>query len=711
MAILNQKRILNLIPKVSAPVTIHVSQGDVGTQIEFTLVKGDEVFVNPGSVTASVHGVREDGANFGPFTCTLSGSKVTFPLHSEMTAVKGSALAEIVIVDNGGNKVGSANFGILVEESVFPLGVTYDNDVSVYESILAYVQKSLTQAISSYISLQAQFDQVISGVTVDSEVINARDGSDGRVYTTLGDAIRTQILDLHKLCDVLSYEHGTFNSKYGKVHIALELGGVNTTVPTDVPSSNRARSDGTLPYNQNYIFKFPYGVKHRFITVLQTINPDYSIKSEIWNYQAWSSDIYDTLGDLAWPAGETRYKAEFRLLVGYDDDRTINSSNIPDIEIIAKILNDDGSIAEAPEYGYYQGNESWAGIGIRRSFRLDTSYIACNFIPIDNTKTYAFNVIRGFVTTNNFSDANSLSGMPALRYFTPNNGENILLFGWRKSDCIKNFYNIDEVLCGAGIDNLIPNLLKGKRLSVLGDSISAFTGHTAGYDPYYNGTNSGVNRYTQMWWQVLCDRTGMVPLVINAETGSGITQLEDSAHINKIPMSSDVRCSGLSDGDINPDIIIIAGGVNDYSYSMSNQSEPLEWDGLTAPIITNSFTEAYACMIKKLQTNYPNAIIVALTTWFTMRGSDNGYTLTHQSGNRRYTQEDYNEAIANVCKQMRIPVIDVSNIGFNRNNFYPTYAIDSSTIPTHPNASGQRIMGVSIAKKLGELVKGYLTDY
>ena len=60
MAILNQKRILNLIPKTSAPVTIHVSQGDVGTEIEFTLVKGDELFVNTGSLTASVHGVRED---------------------------------------------------------------------------------------------------------------------------------------------------------------------------------------------------------------------------------------------------------------------------------------------------------------------------------------------------------------------------------------------------------------------------------------------------------------------------------------------------------------------------------------------------------------------------------------------------------------------------------------------------------------------------
>lgn len=192
MAILNQKRILNLIPKVSAPVTIHVSQGDVGTQIEFTLVKGDEVFSDTGNLIASVHGVREDGANFGPFTCTLSGSKVTFPLHSEMTAVKGSALAEIVLVDNGGNKVGSANFGILVEESVFPLGVTYDNDVSVYESILTYVQRSLSQAIALFNSLQEQFDQVIAGVTVDSEVILARLGANGITYDTLRDCLVAQ---------------------------------------------------------------------------------------------------------------------------------------------------------------------------------------------------------------------------------------------------------------------------------------------------------------------------------------------------------------------------------------------------------------------------------------------------------------------------------------------------------------------------------------
>jgi len=284
MAILNQKRILNLIPKVSAPVTIHVSQGDVGTQIEFTLVKGDEVFVNPGNVTASVHGVREDGANFGPFTCTLSGSKVTFPLHSEMTAVKGSALAEIVLVNNSGNKVGSANFGILVEESVFPLGVTYDNDVSVYESILAYVQTisaqveaDITAAVaqeaniratadatfntalastnsnlaseveartSADTTINARIDEIIapSGEAPSAaEVQDARIGADGVTYNNLGNAIRTQIMDLVSslgyVIDVsnVTWETGSITSS-GEVNTERTTDRASDFIPVLSPS-------------------------------------------------------------------------------------------------------------------------------------------------------------------------------------------------------------------------------------------------------------------------------------------------------------------------------------------------------------------------------------------------------------------------------------------------------------------------------------------
>ena len=257
---------------------------------------------------------------------------------------------------------------------------------------------------------------------------------------------------------------------------------------------------------------------------------------------------------------------------------------------------------------------------------------------------------------------------------------------------------------------LYDNKFSGLKLSLLGDSVSAYTGTVpAGNDVYYTGSNAGVSSASQMWWSVLCDLLDMTPLVIDGYSGSGVTQLEDSSHVNKVPMSSDTRCSRLHSGLTNPDIILIAGGLNDYTYAQSAQSEPLAWNGKSAPTLGNSFTEAYACMIKKLQTNYPNALVAALSTWFTMRGTDNGYTLTHTVGGNVYTQDDYNNAIINVTKQMHIPYIDVSNIGFNRGNFYPTYAQDSSTIPTHPNADGHAVIAKAVANKLPSLVNGFFS--
>lgn len=287
MAILNQKRILNLIPKTSAPVTIHVSQGDVGTEIEFTLVKGDELFVNTGSLSASVHGVREDGANFGVFTCTLSGSSVKFPLHAEMTAVKGSAIAEIVLVDSQGNKVGSSNFGIMVEESVFPLGVTYDNDVSVYESILAYVQTipaqveadfnaAITQeaqtraaadsafntALLSEITalaneesarkaadnvLDARIDQIVapSGEAPSAaEVADARIGADGVTYASLGAATRTQFNDV-----VDSINNSTGNERI----IYLDKTYISTVSPLTFTEGHPDQNPGSSAYSSAYV--------------------------------------------------------------------------------------------------------------------------------------------------------------------------------------------------------------------------------------------------------------------------------------------------------------------------------------------------------------------------------------------------------------------------------------------------------------------------
>lgn len=200
MAISTQYQNLNLIPGKSAPVVVHCSQGNVGDTVGFYLYDGDEPFY-PTSVGLAVHGVRADGSVFGPYTvATTSGSNlVTFELVTAMTSVAGAAIGELVITDNNQNQIGSANFGMLIEAAPYSSSVTYEDDLSIYQRILAFVNSERSERISKDDLLQAEIDQLVapSGEAPSSaEVLNARIGNDGVTYDTLGNAIRTQFSDI-----------------------------------------------------------------------------------------------------------------------------------------------------------------------------------------------------------------------------------------------------------------------------------------------------------------------------------------------------------------------------------------------------------------------------------------------------------------------------------------------------------------------------------
>ena len=155
MAISTQTQNLNLIPGKSAPVVVHCSQGNVGDTVQFYLYDGDEPYY-PTNVSIAVHGIRADGSVFGPYAVAVtSGSNlVSFELVTAMTSVNGAAIGELVITDSNENQVGSANFGILVEATPYSSSVTYEDDLSIYQRILAYVQ-SIPAELSGQIAAEA----------------------------------------------------------------------------------------------------------------------------------------------------------------------------------------------------------------------------------------------------------------------------------------------------------------------------------------------------------------------------------------------------------------------------------------------------------------------------------------------------------------------------------------------------------------------------
>ena len=254
MAISTQIQNLNLIPGKSAPVVVHLSQGNVGNTVQFYLYDGDNPYY-PTNVSIAVHGVRADNTVFGPYAVSVtSGSNlVSFDIVTAMTSVTGAAIGELVITDGNHNQIGSANFGMLVEATPYSSSVTYEDDLSIYQRILAYVQSipasisgqvaaeksaresaiatlqnsirsevaqetlarqnadnsiisSLQSAIDSEAAtrlekdnaLQTQINQHVAPATENpSEVVNARVGYNGTSYANLGEAVRGQVSDLH----------------------------------------------------------------------------------------------------------------------------------------------------------------------------------------------------------------------------------------------------------------------------------------------------------------------------------------------------------------------------------------------------------------------------------------------------------------------------------------------------------------------------------
>lgn len=227
MAISTQTQNLNLIPGKSAPVVVHLSQGNVGNMVQFYLYDGDNPYY-PTNVSIAVHGVRADGSVFGPYAVSVTGGSnlVSFTIVTAMTSVNGAAIGELVISDSSQNQIGSANFGMLVEETPYSSSVTYEDDLSIYQRILAYVQsipaglqsqitaevsarssavtnlqsqitaeaKARNNAVSDEAAarssadtnLQSQINQYVSPSSEQpTEVVNARVNKYGRTFSTL----------------------------------------------------------------------------------------------------------------------------------------------------------------------------------------------------------------------------------------------------------------------------------------------------------------------------------------------------------------------------------------------------------------------------------------------------------------------------------------------------------------------------------------------
>lgn len=229
---------------------------------------------------------------------------------------------------------------------------------------------------------------------------------------------------------------------------------------------------------------------------------------------------------------------------------------------------------------------------------------------------------------------------------------------------------------------------KGKRISILGDSISTF----AGYIPEADGVNlAHRTRYPQddlltdvneTWWMKTVNALGANLAVNDSWAGSTVSNIRDGNEKDFGPdaaMASLTRIRNLGSKGV-PDLILFFGGTNDAGKMIEKGSfDPTHSLDLGA-VKWTSFADAYCEALCRLRHYYPDAEIVAMTPSFS-----NGYY-----DNSRLSE--FADLILEICSHCNIKCVDLRTSGI-------TFGMLPDGL--HPNAEGMRLIHEAVMDLLG----------
>lgn len=220
-------------------------------------------------------------------------------------------------------------------------------------------------------------------------------------------------------------------------------------------------------------------------------------------------------------------------------------------------------------------------------------------------------------------------------------------------------------------------LLKDKTFSVLGDSISTYQGYALAGTFYPKGD---VTNVFQTWWGLLMEKHKMT-LIANPSVGG--------ARISGTS-GTGVLSNNISQLGVNPDIIFVFGGTNDYGgkisigeYNFYNTQD------------RNVFKQALCYTFDTLRSTYPNSRIVFMTSMQRNYASQSNGKFPNKITDSTPFQYEYNDAAKETCKIYGIEVVDMYNCGitFDTLDLYTSDRI-------HPNKAGMELMADHLYKSL-----------
>lgn len=205
--------------------------------------------------------------------------------------------------------------------------------------------------------------------------------------------------------------------------------------------------------------------------------------------------------------------------------------------------------------------------------------------------------------------------------------------------------------------------LEGKTLSILGDSISTYTGvsnnssrnRTIGRNlVFYTPGMLGVYQ-RDTWWQQAADSMGLQLLVNNSWSGSCM-YMEGAG----TPGAYEKRCVQLHrDNGRKPDIIAVFLGTNDQDYFADTLGtfDAIDFETLIVPeegetvyAAPETTLEAYAIALHKMRQRYPNAEIYC-------------FTLLQRPGFTPWNLLSFNAELAKLAEHSGAYLVDLQRCG------------------------------------------------
>lgn len=268
-------------------------------------------------------------------------------------------------------------------------------------------------------------------------------------------------------------------------------------------------------------------------------------------------------------------------------------------------------------------------------------------------------------------------------------------------------------------DTALRAALKGKKLSILGDSISTYVDYCN--NTSYNSTIGGncvfysPNRsdrpdlkdiaVTDTYWMQLIDEYDMELCVNNSSSGSRVIGMGNVSGSTR-DQAYDTRACQLHNDHTGeqPDIISIYIGFNDHgaaapqgrittgSYETVNFDTLITvQDGKYVYATPTTVAEGYAVMLHKIKTTYPNAKLLMMNiphmAWQD-RAAERGVELPK-----------YNELIAKMAAHYGVTLVDLysTEISGDSTSNRAAYALGDEI---HPNCAGHDVMTRALADAL-----------